>query len=618
MMEVHQKLSCGLGAQAYANAIHVAGFCATSLITYIKDYIGACEGCTQVKMLLKGKSSIAQSLKSLSGPDDLLGQAASKNPVGILVADECGPFYVQDGSGTYKSTHILACVELLTYKVYLIPLPKIDTIHFVKALEILQSMRGKITTLILDDHAAHGPLDPSHENTSKAKQSILAGVFKRNHASVLANAGIQIVIASSNRHEKVGRAEFVVKKVKFFLASALKCWAFHDDYDFYHKISLIALYLNERPVFHTPQGILTPYSLEQAMLERAQGKPKFFTLAEYLIPSDKQMYNQILKMAEFSKQILFEIASSAATQLLNKKVLNIKFKEGDLVYVPDKVIKKHPHSLRDALGKIKKVQESGRDYIIQMIDGGELKRHFSDIVSASATANQSEVTLIDPFQLVDPKTRIIPHHMYPQFKLILDKFNNTDQSHNTDHNREFEDLPPLEEMDTTTYSQQEYEQEQGNTMTGDQVLEHARITVHPTPTEEMLRNMLQNNPPEEIVIPADLRHIPKPKSFNKRKNKNDKKKGAPEYHAPQRIQREVSPNAESDENRYLAPIRIQPEMEISERQEQEVDDSTDDPDYRTFLNPQSTSNDGNNQPRRSSRVPLLSAKALENLVDKNQ
>ena len=131
-------------------------------------------------------------------------------------------------------------------------------------------------------------------------------------------------------------------------------------------------------------------------------------------------------------------------------------------------------------------------------------------------------------------------------------------------------------------------------------------------------NMLQNNPPEEIVIPADLRNIPKPKSFNKRKDKNDKKKAAPEYHAPQRIQREVSPNAESDENRYLAPVRIQPEMEISERQEQEVDDSTDDPDYRTFLNPQSTSNDGINQPRRSSRVPLLSAKALENLVDKNQ
>ena len=81
---------------------------------------------------------------------------------------------------------------------------------------------------------------------------MLAGVFKRGHASVLAKAGIQVVIASANRHEKVGRAEFVIKRVKFFLASALKSWAFHDEYDFYHKISLISLYLNERPVFHTP------------------------------------------------------------------------------------------------------------------------------------------------------------------------------------------------------------------------------------------------------------------------------------------------------------------------------------------------------------------------------
>ena len=78
-------------------------------------------------MLLKGTSSIAQSLKSLSGPDDILGQAASKNPLGIIAADESGPYYIQDGAGSYKSTHLLACVELLTYQIFLIPLPKTDT-----------------------------------------------------------------------------------------------------------------------------------------------------------------------------------------------------------------------------------------------------------------------------------------------------------------------------------------------------------------------------------------------------------------------------------------------------------------------------------------------------------
>ena len=118
------------------------------------------------------------------------------------------------------------------------------------------------------------------------------------------------------------------------------------------------------------------------------------------------------------------------------------------------------------------------------------KPKFSDKVSASATASQSQVTLIDPFQLVDYKTRIVPHHMYPQFKIILDKFNNTYQSQDTEHDREIEGLPTIEELDTTTYSQQEYEQEQNDLVTRDQVLQHARITV---PNRKLLRNKLQNN-----------------------------------------------------------------------------------------------------------------------------
>ena len=111
---------------------------------------------------------------------------------------------------------------------------------------------------------------------------MLAGDLEKGHKSVFANVGIQVVIASPKRHEKVGRAEFVVKKIKFFLASALKLWAFHDAFDMYHKVSLMALYMNERPIFHTPEGVLTPYSIEQAMLKRAPSKPKFFTLAGFL------------------------------------------------------------------------------------------------------------------------------------------------------------------------------------------------------------------------------------------------------------------------------------------------------------------------------------------------
>ena len=64
---------------------------------------------------------------------------------------------------------------------------------------------------------------------------------------------------------------------------------------------------------------------------KAAAKTKFFTLSEFLIPTDKQWYNQILKIAEYSKQILFEVSAAAAYQLLNKRVLNKKFKIGELV-----------------------------------------------------------------------------------------------------------------------------------------------------------------------------------------------------------------------------------------------------------------------------------------------
>merc|ERR1711954_128002 len=447
---------------------------------------------------------------------------------------------------------ILACVKLLSYKDHLIPLPKLDTIHFVRALEILQSMRGKFTTLILDDHTIHRPLSQTEQSAEhiQKQQSILAGISEEGNITLLANAGIQIVIASADRHEKVGRAEFIVKKVKIFLASALRTWAFNDSFDFYHKVSLIALYLNERPLFHTPEGIITPYSLEQAMLKRASAKPKFFTLAEFLIPSDKKMYDQILKMASFSKQILFEVAAAAAFSLLNKKTLNKKFQVGDLVYIQGRLLKKHPNSLRDALGKIKGISNSGRDYTVEMTDGGTLKRHFSDLVSATATKNQSDLTLIDPFQLIDFKTRILPEHLYPKFRLQLDKF----KSQN----------PHVDITDVLKDSHQDQEDDDHPLdLTGDQRVDRAIENNNPSGADVLLRRIIENVNSEDVDFPADLRNISKPKSFNKRKDKKEEKKSTPEYKEPVQIQppEESRTNPEvEDQPVYEEPIQFQPEI----------------------------------------------------------
>ena len=56
------------------------------------------------------------------------------------------------------------------------------------------------------------------------------------------------------------------------------------------------------------------------------------------------------------------------------------------------------------------------------MDGTTISRHYSDIVSALATKSNSDVILIDPFQLIEWKERTPPDHLYPKFKLFLDNF----------------------------------------------------------------------------------------------------------------------------------------------------------------------------------------------------
>ena len=56
-------------------------------------------------------------------------------------------------------------------------------------------------------------------------------------------------------------------------------------------------------------------------------------------------------MADFSKKILFEIAVISAFYLLNKKVINQRFKVDNLIHVSHRIVSKNPHSLTDASEK---------------------------------------------------------------------------------------------------------------------------------------------------------------------------------------------------------------------------------------------------------------------------
>ena len=73
------------------------------------------------------------------------------------------------------------------------------------------------------------------------------------------------------------------------------------------------------------------------------------------------MYAHIKKLAEFNKKILFEVATTSAFYLLNKRTINQKFKINDIIYIPDRIIAMNPHLLTDALGKITEVKKNGRD-----------------------------------------------------------------------------------------------------------------------------------------------------------------------------------------------------------------------------------------------------------------
>merc|ERR1711873_317590 len=163
---------------------------------------------------------------------------------------------------------------------------------------------------------------------------------------------------------------------------------------------------------------------------------------------------------------------------------------------------------------------SGRDYTVQMVDGTILRRHYSSLVSATANANQADVKLIDPFQLVDFKTRILPEHLYPKFRLQLDKFK--EQNPNIDITK-----VPDETSQHTQHTQEP---------TGDQRVERAMENSNQNSTDEIIRQMVSNVSKEAINFPANLTEIQKPKSFNKKKGSKRDKISAPRYNQPLAIE----------------------------------------------------------------------------------
>ena len=237
--------------------------------------------------------------------------------------------------------------------------------------------------------------------------------------------------------------------------------------------------------------------------------------------------------------------------------------------------------MRDALGKVKEVASTARDYVIELLDGDTVKRHYSDLVSASVTKNQSDIILIDPFQLVDYKTRIIPDHLYPKFRLSLDKFKDNTNIPQVELPTQQDNVSTLQD----TNEENEYQ-------TGNERVTKAMESSASHGTDATIRKIVQYTTPEDIEFPADLREIKKPRSYNKRKRDNMEKRTKPGYVEP--IQVQGTNNGEL----YEAPTQVQQTNTIHETEPERLEPQ--------FEEIQTVA-------RRSKRVPKLSAKALDML-----
>ena len=142
------------------------------------------------------------------------------------------------------------------------------------------------------------------------------------------------------------------------------------------------------------------------------------------------------------------------------------------VYQPKK-----PHLLSDALGWVKEILPSGRDYSITLMDGTTISCHYSDIVRALATKSNSDVTLIDPFQLIDWKEQTPPDHLYPKFKVFLDNFKSGCQTF----------LPAITYMDS---QKQDANEDNLDTQPIEQEVQLESCTSEPTQLDSLLQNII--------------------------------------------------------------------------------------------------------------------------------
>ena len=253
-----------------------------------------------------------------------------------------------------------------------------------------------------------------------------------------------------------------------------------------------------------------------------------------------------------------------------------------------------------------------------MLDGTHLKRHFSDIVSASATKSGSDIKLIDPFQLINWKDKTPPDHLYPKFKPFLQEFKegiSTKVPRITDENSENNEI------------QEVPQQEIPNSETTEQRSQATDKHEAPTGINLVIKKLMDTTmAPDPLDVPDSLANSKRPK--NKRKVKETKGPSKPQYHIP--IQNPQNPNQskkqkeaekEPETQKHKKETKHQPyppkqrsqKLMCHRKQSKEANIENTEAKENTLQTEDTTS-----QLRRSRRLPKASAKYLESIRAKLQ
>ena len=109
-----------------------------------------CKQCPLVHLVLNNNNTSRKLANSLvKGPDEFVPLSLSDQPLSVIQIDETGPIYLGK-VGYFVKVWILLAVEIVTRLVYLVLLKSQGTIDLIKALEILQKRRGKISRIVVD------------------------------------------------------------------------------------------------------------------------------------------------------------------------------------------------------------------------------------------------------------------------------------------------------------------------------------------------------------------------------------------------------------------------------------------------------------------------------------